>query len=89
MVVGFILLVGTGFWFEADDIDVFANAYDSVPQQQTFTRKDVQEHLGRLFERMHYRRSNWLAVSGLVMLGGGLMLFKRPRLPAKPTISKR
>ncbi len=79
LVTGFILLLCTAFWIETTDVDIYAEAYDSVPHEQTFTRKEVQQRLDALFERMHYRHVHWLVIPAFLMLGGGLMLFKRPK----------
>jgi hypothetical protein len=77
LLVGFVVLLGTAFWCETTDIDIFAEAYDSVPQEHTFARKDVQDRLDRLFERLHYRHVSWIVVGGVIMLAGGLMALKR------------
>jgi hypothetical protein len=79
LATGFILLLGMAFWIETTDIDVFAQAYDSTPQGQTFTREQVHERLGSLFEGMHYRHVHWLIIPAFLMLGGGLMASKRPK----------
>jgi hypothetical protein len=86
LVAGFMVLLGMAFWIETTDIDIFAEAYDSVPQEQTFTRKEVQERLEALFERMHYRHVHWLVIPAFLMLGGGLMILKRPKSPPNQNI---
>jgi hypothetical protein len=77
LVVGFASFLALVFWFHATDWAIFSQAYDSLPQQQTFSRSDVLQRLDALFRRLQHHPA-WLLIPAVLMLSGGLLLRRRP-----------
>jgi hypothetical protein len=77
LVFGFASFVALVLWFHAADWAIFSQAYDSLPQQQTFSRSDVLQRLEALFRRLHHHPA-WFLIPAVLMLSGGLLLRRRP-----------
>jgi len=84
LLIGFAALLGIGFLSDCAEGDSFANAYDSLPyQQQTFSRDEVQNRLQDFFNKLHFHHPGGLIIPSVMMLAGGLMLYKAGRNSAK------
>jgi hypothetical protein len=77
LIVGFTSLFFLVFWFHATDWAIFSQAYDSLPQQQSFSRSDVLQRLEALFRRLQHH-SVWFLIPAVLMLSGGFLLRRRP-----------
>jgi hypothetical protein len=77
LIVGFTSFLSLVFWFHAMDWAIFSHAYDSLPQQQTFSRSEVLQRLEGLFRRLQHHPV-WFLIPAILMLSGGLLLRRRP-----------
>lgn len=76
LIVGFVSLLVMVIWFQAMDSAIFSKAYDSLPQQQTFSGSEMRQQLGALYQRLQHH-PGWLLIPALLMLSGGLLLRRR------------
>jgi hypothetical protein len=76
LVFGFASLLALVLWFPAADWAIFSQVYDSLPQQQTFSRSDVLQRQA-LFRRLHHHPA-WFLIPAVMMLSGGFLLRRRP-----------
>ena len=60
-------------WFQAMDSANFSQAYDSLPQQETFSGFEMRQQLDALFQRLQHHPA-WLLIPAILMLSGGLLL---------------